>query len=389
MTNHHKIILNDTELLTKSKYIPNLLSESDIQTIMHEIHNCFTSFSHRKEIPVLRAYIDGRLDYSLQRLLKEYKFYEIENFEEDIKECIGFGNFCITFNGITKWNSKIHSFLSNNLVNGFVRNLGTPLIGLDTYCFIGNYGFTPFGIHDDNDHSLLFHLGPNSKRVWVWERDEYRKITGSELISFEYKKYLNTAKEIILEPGDFIFIKNGDFHVFDSTDFSITFGVTIFPSSKEVLYRESLRKYFESYNFEDSSYFSKKINIEKGNIEDNVNIRNLYSRYLNIIESNNYITNEPLIKYLKFSYNSNFKKFPNCPLIYRRWGQTTEIYSRGRVITISTSFIPFLDELIAYINTGEEFTVQQLVDMYVKSSEHDSINQLINALVETSGVIKL
>jgi hypothetical protein len=110
------------------------------------------------------------------------------------------------------------------------RALGkAPQCGADFYSFLGNYGYTPFGVHDDTDHSLLWHLGPAPKTAYIWPRTTYIHLTHGTLATTEYKELLPYASRFDLKAGDLLFIPQGDFHILETQDFSATLGLTLFP----------------------------------------------------------------------------------------------------------------------------------------------------------------
>ena len=57
---------------------------------------------------------------------------------------------------------------------------GIPPLGNEITVFIGNYGWTPLGIHKDHtgENVLHFHLGPGRKQMYIWEDEVYEKIVG-------------------------------------------------------------------------------------------------------------------------------------------------------------------------------------------------------------------
>jgi hypothetical protein len=106
---------------------------------------------------------------------------------------------------------------------------------------MGNYGYTPFGVHDDTDQSLLWHLGPAPKTAYVWPRERYIELTGGTLAMVDYEALLPHANRYELQPGDLLFIPMGDFHILDTRAFSCTLGLTLFPDDMMLDCTEGLR----------------------------------------------------------------------------------------------------------------------------------------------------
>jgi hypothetical protein len=96
-------------------------------------------------------------------------------------------------------------------------------------------------VHDDADHSLLWHLGPASKVAYVWPRARYIELTGGVLATVEYEALLADAQRYELRPGDLLFIPTGDFHILETREFSCTMGLTLFPDDMLLECTEGLR----------------------------------------------------------------------------------------------------------------------------------------------------
>ena len=60
-----------------------------------------------------------------------------------------------------------------------IDHIGLPTSGLELTIFIGNYGWTPLGIHQDHkgENVLHFHLGPGEKTMYTWNEDKYHELT--------------------------------------------------------------------------------------------------------------------------------------------------------------------------------------------------------------------
>ena len=117
--------------------------------------------------------------------------------------------------------------LSRKLVpflDEFLSKYGYPVGGLELGVFIGNYGYTPFGVHHDREIEGFFHffLGPNTKRMYYWTEEEYLKANGGSL---EFNKdpvsILESASTFELKPGDLFYMPGNGFHIGDSPKLSI------------------------------------------------------------------------------------------------------------------------------------------------------------------------
>ncbi|KDM91124.1 hypothetical protein [Photobacterium galatheae] len=199
------------------------------EDVFFQLKQVFTTFSE-SNIPRARVWIDGGQRYTAADDLVSKSISQIANLELFLKETLSSEKFCITLNGLSSYSEVLSSAIVAHILHPIFAQAGkTPNCGTDVYSFIGNYGFTPFGVHDDQDHSLLFHVGPEPKIAYIWEREQYESITGGTLASTDYEALLSHANVITLYPGDLLFIPKGDFHIFETKGFSVTLGVTIYP----------------------------------------------------------------------------------------------------------------------------------------------------------------
>ncbi|WP_294296740.1 hypothetical protein [uncultured Chryseobacterium sp.] len=104
--------------------------------------------------------------------------------------------------------------------------IGIPATGVDVTVFIGNYGWTPLGIHQDHqgENVLHFHLGPGDKTMYIWDQEKYKDLTGTKHNNFEIEPLLEHAEKYGFGTGDLFFMPWDKFHIGKSDELSI--GVT-------------------------------------------------------------------------------------------------------------------------------------------------------------------
>lgn len=146
---------------------------------------------------------------------------------------------CVAINQLSRWNVELSQWFIDRIreLIGLGRHLGVET--LDTYTFISaGKGWTPFGIHNDYEPSFIFHLGPGPKTAWVWPAGEPAGavLTSSPAlngVSFSISEHLATAQRYVMQPGDFLCIPAGLYHIFQNTEPSAFLGITVFPTSAE------------------------------------------------------------------------------------------------------------------------------------------------------------
>lgn len=144
---------------------------------------------------------------------------------------------CVAINELAQWDIELGDWYISrvNEIENVGRHLAVEI--LDTYTFIsGGEGWTPFGIHVDYEPSFIYHLGPGEKVAWVWPEGQPQGavVTRSPAlngVSFAIDEHLGQAMQYVLEPGDFLCIPAGLYHVFRNTAPSAFLGITVFPNS--------------------------------------------------------------------------------------------------------------------------------------------------------------
>ncbi len=125
---------------------------------------------------------------------------------------------------------------------------GLPPLGNEITVFIGNYGWTPLGIHKDHigENVLHFHLGPGRKQMYTWEQDIYEKLVGKGVLNNKnIEPILNHAKKHDFGEGDIFYMPWYKNHVGYTEEISI--GVSLwFQSTDNYTFSKKIIQHFIS-----------------------------------------------------------------------------------------------------------------------------------------------
>ena len=112
-------------------------------------------------------------------------------------------------------------------LNPLLEEAGLPLKGINITVFVGNYGFTPLGIHTDHpgENVMHLHLGPGEKTMYNWEMEAYKEIAGDVSNNKNIAPLLPFAKAFQLRTGDVYFMPWNKFHIGNTEDFSVGLSV--------------------------------------------------------------------------------------------------------------------------------------------------------------------
>ncbi|MDF0604307.1 hypothetical protein HZU77_001400 [Neisseriaceae bacterium TC5R-5] len=220
-------LIIDSKQLTTTTFLAGVMPGHI--DVLNSVASMFTRFS-ADELPNVRAWVDGGQRYTITDALIALSPQINLALDTRLAQATASPQYCVTFNGLSSWCQHFALNMQATMLTPLFEALkGAPRCGVDFYAFFGNYGYTPFGVHDDLDQSLLWHLGPAPKTAYVWPRQLYRELTGGLLATTNYESLLPHAQRFDLAPGDLLFIPQGDFHILDTREFSATLGLTLFP----------------------------------------------------------------------------------------------------------------------------------------------------------------
>ncbi|THU40950.1 hypothetical protein FAM09_02205 [Niastella caeni] len=109
-----------------------------------------------------------------------------------------------------------------------LEKVGIPLNGLHSTIFVGNYGLTPLGIHQDHRGAnvIHFHVGPGGKIMYTWKEQQFNELlAGRNKKDVPVEELLPHANKFPFGKGDIYFMPWDQFHIGHSDEFSI--GVTL------------------------------------------------------------------------------------------------------------------------------------------------------------------
>ncbi|WP_073920816.1 cupin domain-containing protein [Streptomyces sp. CB00455] len=193
----------------------------------------------------LRAFRPGAFDYRLTKRFIDSPLTADESAVRWLARTVDSREACLAVNDIASWSLPLADWVSGLLREIVAEGIHELPSGTDVYTFVADSGWTPFGIHKDSEPSLIFHLGPSPKEVWVWQENPFDAsgITPSPSfgrITFDIEDHLSSAERYVLQPGDFICIPKDTFHVFRNLGPSAFLGLTLYPVKSRSLLTEAL-----------------------------------------------------------------------------------------------------------------------------------------------------
>jgi hypothetical protein len=220
------------------------------QTVSNLFYDIYSDIDGSK-YDYIRFYIDGAENQDACKL-----FFDHYNNTADIDKVLNeYGrerSFGIVINGALRWKPELVEQLAEFL-RPIYNQFDKHEIGFDLTFFIGNYGYTPFGVHlDDKNHrTLLVNLGPNEKQMMLWEQSKIKDLYGDVSNIYDVDSLSIPPTRYKLNPSDYFLLPSQYYHVGYTKDISITAALILHREDHVKHISKELDRYLrEILNFE-------------------------------------------------------------------------------------------------------------------------------------------
>lgn len=174
---------------------------------------------HLKTKPYLRTYRAGRMVPEIEREIWKRAPAEEEQIHTWFAALFGGEPSGIILNKAERWASELTTKLAPHLRE--LRAAYPLTVEFQIVLFVGDYGFTPFGVHRDEPCASVIHLnlGPAKKTFLIFDP----KVSNSPgfLSDVSIPKLLRIAKSFNAEQGDIFFLPANYYHVAEAREFSV------------------------------------------------------------------------------------------------------------------------------------------------------------------------
>ncbi|MCR6727081.1 hypothetical protein [Agrobacterium fabrum] len=177
----------------------------------------------------LRVYQGGRREALEHALLAAPP-----NFGETLRmwhgRLAGGASTAIFLNRVERWSEAIATLaarLNYALSGGDTSNL----FAVEAALLIGDYGYSPFGIHVDQGSTRVVHIPLTHvpKSLYTWPRDIYEKATGGSVPCFEPERLIPLADRHTYRAGDLFFLPASLFHIGHSPELTASLAFVLTP----------------------------------------------------------------------------------------------------------------------------------------------------------------
>lgn len=221
--------LKITNSLTKTSVFKDCISKDETPLMRGEIMSIIRLLCKLRTTQFgFRVFVEGKqVSYKQMEEVYDSPPEEGESVKSWGKRTFGNKKFGIIINRGEKLNNELARRMAYK-ISPLLNQVGTPLLGVNFTIFIGNYGWTPLGIHTDapGESVTHFHLGPGEKTMYTWNKKEYEDLAGEKKFNNKnVKKFLPYANVHPFEEGDLYYMPPNEFHIGKSDELSI--GLTL------------------------------------------------------------------------------------------------------------------------------------------------------------------
>ncbi len=220
-----KSLLDNSNNLSKPTQAKQLVSTNDISEIKLLLIKVLKGFLAKEDLHVgLKTYINNELRNDvIEKMIANPPNLE-HSLEDWSQQIFGDQKFGMVLIGLEEYSNSFAEKAAT-IVRPLLEISGLPLDGLSFLFFMGNYGFTPFGIHKEStgEDGILFHLGPENKEFYTWDDPKYNSIEHNSEVFHNVSEMLTEGKAYELEPGDAMVIPHYVYHIGNTPKFSLSF----------------------------------------------------------------------------------------------------------------------------------------------------------------------
>jgi hypothetical protein len=177
---------------------------------------------------LFRVYIDGMLSPQHENDVLYTRPEPGESFQRYLTRAVGHRAFGIVVNGAEQWSDPL-ARLAARAFAPIIEAVGPRRSTLEVTLFIGNYGWTPFGIHIDDPYTSVvhFHVGPATKEMTLFGKDEFHRLNGERKNCFHPAELVPHGRTFAIRPGDLFLLPQHYYHIGNTPSFSIGAAIAI------------------------------------------------------------------------------------------------------------------------------------------------------------------
>lgn len=348
----------------------------------------------------IRVFEDGGLIAEGQKRVMDNPPVEGESVSQWANRLFGDKKFGLVVNSAERYNDELTARIAA-WFEDVLEVSGFPVGGLEMVFFIGNYGYTPFGVHLDRDQATVFHfnLGPGKKTGFVWPKDDYVSLTGSTDFHFKPEDIIDQAIAHEFGPGDIYAMPSQTYHIARCDELTVDVAVALVRMSTHQLadklvsaFRDDLLKAEEDLAIPPIVNWDADLPSSYTQVESRLAARSLSNgkfgqEYLGRLRSNGGFNAPPGPFPMAKDTVPKGKIRANQPYQMHAVNneERTLLFARGYKLDLVAS--PALSELILSLNSGILMEFEDAVNTLSQDYEPSTAVALLRRLVEVRALI--
>lgn len=389
--------LQDTSSLVKPSQAKQLISASEIDSIQELLIEVLSGFLAKKDIHIgLKVYINKELRHEYLEKMIAHPPGKNQSLEQWSKKIFGDQKFGMILIGLEEY-SNAFAEKAAEIIHPLLKKAGMPLNGLSFLFFMGNYGFTPFGIHKEStgEDGILFHLGPGHKKFYTWDDPKYNGIAHNAEVFHNIQDMIDSGEEYILKPGDAMFIPHYVYHVADTPDFSMSFVLDYINPPIDQFENELLQLAGEE-NYKLHEGYSSPVELDENQASLNQRIdlvsigkklELVFERKITALKSNGGIRRKSILSQQQFPGSGNFKVLGKkiFPLVLdEKDSNGILLFARGHRIPVKKN--PGLSVLVQKLNSGKSLSFDAMQKLLLPNWDLVDLYGLIQDLLTIEAI---
>ncbi|MAT90396.1 MAG: hypothetical protein CMC35_06850 [Flavobacteriaceae bacterium] len=403
--------LNTTASLNKTSVLKDCLSRKETAFMRSELMGIIRQLASMRTTEFgYRVFLDGK---SLRNAEME-GFYDLppkenESLEAWSHRCLNDRKFGLIINRGEKFSPELAAMVSKK-IQPLLDKMGVPSLGITFTIFIGNYGWTPIGIHTDGrgENVLHFHLGKGGKTMYTWNPEDYEAATTEEerFNNKNVEKYLDIANQHPFGEGDLYFMPEGEYHIGRSDELSMGLTLWFNNHSKRQLCQKTMRviidQWLEENNdilpldtnaVEDISHIDKALDLfgipeDLQDLSFREFLKETYKDFRYSIYSNGAFWTRPFPREENFEFTLETEVQLVQPyqilLVESRDKKNVHLYIRGTKLVFNNH--PCIHDFVELLNSGNTVSIAALKDTLDPSWNLDICVYLINSIYLYNGI---
>ncbi|MDX8552328.1 RNA methylase [Tenacibaculum sp. 1B UA] len=394
-----KKLYHNSQELTKPTSINSILSDDDVTFLKQELKNIINRFLDKGELHKgIKVYINHELQNGIAEEMAANRPKENETIEQWCIKLFGDQKFGVVFNSLETFSNEFTERMCH-IVAPLLQKAGMPLGGLSFLFFMGNYGFTPFGIHKDakGEDGFLFHLGPNDKGFYTWDIEEYNQIEHHTKVFHEVNAMLSTSTKYPLKAKSAMFIPYHVYHIAKTDEFSLSVVMDYINPSRDYLEKTIATQIASSELIKNPKVgYLPPVDTTTEELDWNPLLnsktwenkyKNTLTKYITQLKSNAGVLNPSILQNKEGLLNPPFQImgktiFPL--LLHTENTEKTSIMARGNEVVVSNN--SQLSTIIEKLNTGETISFEELQNHLTPTWELMDVFDFVSQLARVGAI---